>query len=316
MKKKIFLAISFIAVLVCLFAVSALAVEIDGIYYTLNGSGENATATVNNENATNCTLENVVIPETVTYGDVTYTVTSVDHHAFSGSQSNWGKNQTIKSLYIPATVSSIGNHFLRECKSIETVVVKARNVNGIELGDAEFYNCSSLKYVDMSESDITSFRQYTFHGCSSLTTLKLPTRLTKIGSQSLRNCSSLESLDLTDIPVTEIGAWAFNGCSQLSSLKLPTTLVSIGNNCMQGTPVVGTLIFPDTFATLANDAIAQISLYMVVFPDVSNGHNYHSGSFHDVYPTVIIYEGDDYTDLTNSIDSFKGYTHALIKCCK
>ena len=39
MKKKIFLAISFIAVLVCLFAVSALAVEIDGIYYTLNGSG-------------------------------------------------------------------------------------------------------------------------------------------------------------------------------------------------------------------------------------------------------------------------------------
>ena len=37
----------------------------------------------------------------------------------------------------------------------------------------------------------------------------------------------------------------------------------------------------------------------------------HSGSFHDVYPTVIIYEGDDYTDLTNSIDSFKGYTNAL-----
>ena len=311
MKKKILLAISLVSMLVCLFALSALAVEIDGIYYTLNGSGENATAAVNNENATKCTLENVIIPSTVTYEGTTYTVNKIDAHAFSGSQGSWGKNQTVKTLYVPETVSSIGNHFLRQCSSVQSVTIKAKNANGITLGDAEFYNCTSLASVDMSESDITSFNQYTFHGCASLTTVKLPPRLTKIGSQSFRYCSSLTSMNLLNIPVTEIGQWAFNGCKALCSFKLPKTLVSVGNNCFQGTPVIGTLVFPDTLTTLSNDAIAQIPLYMVVFPDVSSGHSYHSGAFHDVYPTVIIYEGDDYTDLTTAIESFKGYTNAL-----
>ena len=312
MKKKILFAISLAFLMICLFAVSALAVEIDGIYYTLSGSGENATAAVNKDNATKCTLENVVIPSTVTYEGTTYTVNTIDTNAFSGD--GWGKNQTIKTLYVPETVSSIGGHILRQCESIQSVTIKAKNANGITLGDAEFYKCYNLSYIDMSESDITSFNQYTFFECKALTSdgLKLPPRLTKIGSQSFRGCTSLTSLNLVDFPVTEIGSWALNGCSSLSSLKLPVTLVSIGGNCIQGTPLVGKLIFPDTFTTLSNDAIAQIPMYMVVFPDVSNGHSYHSGAFHDVYPTVIIYEGDDYTDLTSSIESFRGYTNALL----
>jgi hypothetical protein len=311
MKKKILLAISLTCLMICLFAISALAVEIDGIYYTLNGSGENATAAVNNENATKCKLENVVIPSTVTYEGTTYTVNKVDDHAFSGSKSNWGNNQTVKTLYIPETVKSIGNHFLRQCESIQSVTIKAKNEKGITLGDAEFYNCKNLVSVDMSESDIISFVQYTFHGCSSLVNVKLPPRLTKIGGQSFRDCKALASLNLLDYPITEIGSWAFNGCAKLSSFKLPTSLVTLGNNCFQGTPVVGTLIFPDTLTTIANDSIAQISMYMVVFPDISDGHSFNYGAFHDVYPTVIIYEGDDYTDLTKSIESFKGYTNAL-----
>ncbi len=309
MKKKILLAISLIAVMICLFAVSALAVEIDGIHYTLSGSGENATAAVNVDNATKCTLENVVIPSTVTYDGTTYTVNKIDGNAFSGS--GWGKNQTIKTLYVPETVTSIGTHFLRQCESIQSVTIKARNVNGIALSNAEFYKCINLVSIDMSESDITAFDQYTFFGCSSLSDVKLPMRLTKIGGEAFRNCTSLTSLNLIDLPVTEIGSWAFNGCSKLSSLKLPSTLVNLGNNCIQGTPVVGTLIFPDTFTTIANDSIAQIPMYMVIFPDISDGHSFNYGAFHDVYPTVIIYEGDDYTDLTTAIESFKGYTNAL-----
>ena len=156
MKKKILLAISLACLMICLFAVGALAVEIDGIYYTLNGSGENATATVNNENATKCTLENVVIPSTVTYENTTYTVIRVDDHAFSGSKSNWGKNQTVKTLYIPETVTSIGNHFLRQCESIQSVTIKAKNEKGITLGDAEFYNCQNLISVDMYSHIITT----------------------------------------------------------------------------------------------------------------------------------------------------------------
>ena len=101
--KKFLLMLSMIAVFACLFAISTFAAtEIDGIWYDLSGSGENAVAKVTNDNATKCTLENVVIPETVTYKDVTYTVTTINDSAFSGSP--WGQNQTVKSMVIPSTL--------------------------------------------------------------------------------------------------------------------------------------------------------------------------------------------------------------------
>ena len=175
MKKKLLLMLSVAAFVVCLLAISvSAATEIDGIYYELSGSGENAIAKVTADNATLCSLENVVIPENVTYEGVSYTVTTINSHAFSGSQSNWGKNQTIKTLVIPKTVTSIGAHILRECKSITSVTVKSMSAT---FNDAEFYNCTNLKTVDMSESGVTKFGQYCFYGCSNLTTVEYPATL-------------------------------------------------------------------------------------------------------------------------------------------
>ena len=65
MKKKILLAISLTCLMICLFAISAFAVEIDGIHYDLSGSGDSAVAKVNGTNKTGCALETVNIPEYV-----------------------------------------------------------------------------------------------------------------------------------------------------------------------------------------------------------------------------------------------------------
>ena len=294
MKKKILFAISLAFLMICLFAVSALAVEIDGIYYTLSGSGDNATAAVNNENATKCTLENVVIPSTVTYDGTTYTVTSIDYHAFSGTQGSWGKNQTIKTLYIPETVTSIGNHFLRQCESIQSVTIKAKNANGITLGDAEFYKCYNLSYIDMSESDITSFNQYTFYECKALTSdgLKLPPRLTKIGYQAFRNCTSFTTLDLSNTVVESLGASSIRGCTKLTSIKFPSTLRIISGNAIQDVKITE-LVLPHGFNTTTGDAIPSIStLYLMVFPEVDETASFSNSTFYGQYPEVVIYSGD------------------------
>ena len=196
--KKILIMLSMLVAFACLFAISTFAAtEIDGIWYDLKGSGENAVASVTIDNATKCKLEHIVIPETVTYNDVTYTVTTINDSAFSGSP--WGQNQTVKSMVIPSTVTSFGSHFLRECKSIETVVIKSKSEAGITLYDAEFYKCSSLKSIDMSESDITSFNQYTFAYCSNLQQIELPTSLKIIKYNCFYNCYSLKSLFISII---------------------------------------------------------------------------------------------------------------------
>lgn len=307
--KKLLFTLSLIVVFACLFAVSAFAAtEIDGIYYNFNGTGENAYASVSNENATSCKLENVVIPEAVTYNGVTYPVTTIDYHAFSGSQGNWGKNQTVKTMYIPESVTTIGAHILRECKSIESVVIKAKNANGITLNDAEFYNCTSLKTVDMSESDIVSFKQYTFYGCSSLITVDYPKNLTNIGGHAFRLCKSFTSGDLSNTKVVSLGGGAFWDCKSLTEVKLPNTLESLGGNCFQETPLT-TIIFPHSLKTLSNDAIANNrKLYLMVLPEIDvDNTGLHSGAIHDYYPKVVIYSGTEYAHLTASGKLFASY---------
>ena len=298
MKKKILLTLAIVAVFTCLFALAVSAADIvhNGIYYSTTVTDAEAkigTASVNANNATQCTLTDVVIPSSFTYEDgITYTVTAIDYHAFSGAQSSWGKNQTIQSLYIPETVSSIGAHFLRECKSIKTVVIKAKNANGISLPDAEFYNCTSLTSVDMSESDITVFGQYTFNGCSSLTSIELPPRLKTVGSQSFRYCSSLTSLDFLNTKLETIGSFAFNSCSKLETLRFSTCLKTINGNAIQGVKVTE-LILPHGFNKISGDAIPALSsLYLMIFPEVDETASFSGSTFYGTYPEVVLYAGD------------------------
>ena len=72
--KKIFLIIAMVAVLVCLFTISAFATEINGVHYTLDNDG---TATVNTNNKSATTVD-VTIPSEVTYDGVTYKVDALE----------------------------------------------------------------------------------------------------------------------------------------------------------------------------------------------------------------------------------------------
>lgn len=305
--KKILIMLSMLVAFACLFAISTFAAtEIDGIWYDLKGSGENAVASVTIDNATKCKLEHIVIPETVTYNDVTYTVTTINDSAFSGSP--WGQNQTVKSMVIPSTVTSFGSHFLRECKSIETVVIKSKSEAGITLYNAEFYKCSSLKSIDMSESDIISFNQYTFQDCKQLVTVKYSPRLKKIGGNCFRGCSSLTSGDLSGTLLESIGTWGFGGCTALTELKLPTAFKSISSNALQDS-IIKELVFPHGFTTLGNDSIPFCKqLYLMVLPAIpADSTGIHPEALHDSHPKVVIYSGDTYEHLTGSGKLFASY---------
>ena len=79
-------------------------------------------------------------------------------------------------------------------------------------GDIYFY--SSYFYCYTSDDVIGA---YAFYGCSSLTSLTLPSNVTKIGESAFEGCSGLTSLTLPS-SVTSIGSSAFYGCSGLTSI--------------------------------------------------------------------------------------------------
>ena len=177
--------------------VASAEVEIGGIYYALDASGETPTAVVwENPNKYS---NDVVIPESVTYEEVSYSVTRITSQAFKDCSD-------LTSVSIPNSVTTIGNY--------------------------AFYGCSSLTSVIIPNS-VTAIENYTFFGCSSLTTITIPNSVTSIEAEAFSGCDGLTSITLPN-NLTSIGDGTFNGCSGLTSITLPNSVKTIGNYAFSG----------------------------------------------------------------------------------
>lgn len=145
----------------------------------------------------------LVIPSSVTYQGVTYSVTSIYLEAFLACDS-------LTSVTIPNSVTSIGESAFRYCSSLTSVTIP---------------------------NSVTSIGQYAFRDCSSLTSVTIPNSVTYIGEAAFRDCSSLTSVTIPN-SVTSIGNYAFYGCSSLTSVTVPNSVTSIGQYAFYGTLVV------------------------------------------------------------------------------
>ncbi len=69
--------------------------------------------------------------------------------------------------------------------------------------------------VDGEDIPVTTISKSAFSGCSSLTSITIPSSVTSIGSYAFSGCSSLTSIIIPD-SVTSIGDFAFHECSNLT----------------------------------------------------------------------------------------------------
>ena len=112
------------------------------------------------------------------------------------------------------------------------------------IGAYAFYGCSSLTSLTLP-SNVTKIGESAFEGCSGLTSLTLPSNVTKIGESAFEGCSGLTSLTLPS-SVTSIGSSAFHGCSGLTSLTLPSSVTSIGWSAFYGCSGLTSLTLPSS----------------------------------------------------------------------
>ena len=146
-----------VAMLLCCITANAYSFEVDGIYYNQYYDGSNSVEVTykdyNNGNY-NSYSGDVVIPETVTYNDVEYKVTSIGYSAFCGCSG-------LTSVTIPQGVTSIGDEAFSGCSGLTSVTIP-QGVTSI--GHQAFYNCSGLTSVTIPKG-VTEIGYETFYGC-------------------------------------------------------------------------------------------------------------------------------------------------------
>lgn len=153
----------------------------------------------------------------------------------------------LKMVYIPATVVSIGDGFLRGSTAIESVVVDENNANYISVGDV-LYNSDQTKllYYPVYKTDkafsvpdsVETIASSAF-AYSKLEYVKLPEQITSIGSyvqftNSTRysigifnDCENLKTVEWSK-NMKNVGDGMFVNCTNLTSINL-SSVQKIGN---------------------------------------------------------------------------------------
>ena len=241
MKKQIFL---FILMLMTLM-VSA-STEINGIYYNLNSTNKVAEVTTLFDYDSGFSISpytgEIIIPKTVTYEEVTYSVTSIGRSAFYGCSE-------LTSVTIPNSVTSIGYDAFYGCKGLTSVTIP-NSVTSI--GYDAFYGCSSLTSVTIPNS-VTSIGNSAFHGCSGLTSVTIPNSVTSVGSYAFYGCSGLTSVTIPN-NVTSIGNYAFYGCKGLTTVTIPNSVTSVGSYAFSGCSDLTSVTIPNSVTSIGQDA--------------------------------------------------------------
>ncbi len=240
----------------------------------------------------NCSsLTSVAIPSSVTSigssafeGCSCLTGVEIPSGVISIGDSAFKNCSSLTSVAIPSSVTSIGNSVFEGCSGLTGMEIPG---GVISIGYSAFKNCSGLTSVKIPASVMSignifdgcsgltsagpigggyayefgweeSIPDSAFSGCSSLTSVEIPGKVTSIGGGAFSGCSSLTSLKIPD-GVTSIGGGAFSGCSSLTSLKIPDGVTSIEDYTFSGCSSLTNMEIPDGVTSIGIRAFLNCS---------------------------------------------------------
>lgn len=193
----------------------------------------------------------IIIPETIVYKDVTYTVTAIADQTFFNCTGITG------SLVIPNTITKIGNQAFYNCtgltgtltlgNSVTTIGQSAFEKSGITgdlvipnsvniIGNNAFAYCTGLNGTLTLSNNLTKIGVYAFTGCTGLTgPLVIPNSVSELDNGAFMGCSGFNGELTLPENLNRINFNVFNGCSSLTGdLVIPNNVEKIDENAFYG----------------------------------------------------------------------------------
>ncbi len=203
----------------------------------------------------------IVIPESITYNEKEYLVTSLTSSAFKGCErlssmvlpnsiTTLGDKcfencRTLKSIILPNNAVSVGKNFFYGCSGLESVILPN---NITSLGETCFYSCRSLKKAVLPSS-LTTIGTRCFQECTKLASITLPNSVISLGEACFLSCTSLESIILPN-SITTLEDYCFSRCENLVSITLPSSITTLGVQCFYGCHSLASILLPKSIITV------------------------------------------------------------------
>ena len=271
--------LAFLLMVLFTLSVNAEVVVIDGISYNLLSKG-NIAEVMESRDSANVAVEiwdeegdsikldstkvwkaysgDVVIPETVTYDEVNYSVTTIRENAFA--------NCALNSIEIPSSITKICSNAFSNGGAISVKIndlaawcninfESETNTNPLTKASHLFLNDEEINDLVIPDG-VKTITNNAFHSFRGLTSVKIPSSVISIGYQCFYGCSGIKTIEIGDSTspeaATVLGGRTFYMCNNIDSVVLCNNVVEIGKDAFYKCKGIRHIVIPNSVKTMGS----------------------------------------------------------------